>query len=637
MQRFKHFPQAVSKHNLSKKAMSKIAVYLLLFSFFVVYQIYFFNFIQIIFAASPGPQYSNLKTNLTSPVTYSQGVNYQFNATWTSGSSVSSVTFELNGTNTTVTTSQGSEYYTNKSYLGAGNYTYRWLASDSLSVWNTTWHNTTFKYRKPITISNSGSALTDYQIKLNITFVSGKMNSDFSDLRFTNSSGTQLSYWSENVVTSTYADIWVKVPVIPASGSETVYMYYGNTTQTSSLSNFTNTMILLSSNPSFTTYGSYNPTTNNIQENAGDTVKSDDVYGDMRTTDSWTAQDEGCYWIWDFGSSASRSFFVEWYNSLTGTSGYCGAFTTTISVSADGSSYTTIGSNQLTSISTSSLFTNNYNGTYRYVKVDQYSTTACMATYGYSYVDVVWARNYASTTPTTSFGTEEIIQNYTINKASGGVSFSLSTASQVNYPTETNASCIRTAGDSTSTITLYRNGSQVASGTTSPQSEVATLAGGIYNYTCVIPATQNYTEATSASNILTVIPNTPNITIFFNSSKVWWNDSVYASGLSLYSNGTVDVGSTYTFYINGANQCGGSTNSSGGWSCTFRAPIEIGSFTATVSTSSTSNSTTLYVRPKYGETPSGTSDRAVYENPFFIQDMNGKLKMVMVRITTWKR
>jgi hypothetical protein len=136
---------------------------------------------------------------------------------------------------------------------------------------------------------------------------------------------------------------------------------------------------------------------------------------------------------------------------------------------------------------------------------------------------------------------------------------------------------------------------------------------------------------------LIVISNSPNITIFFNSSKVWWNDSVYASGLSLYSNGTVDVGSTYTFYINGANQCGGSTNSSGGWSCTFRAPIEIGSFAATVSTSSTSNSTTLYVRPKYGPTPSGTSDRTVYENPFFIQDMNGKLKMVMVRITTWKR
>jgi hypothetical protein len=230
---------------------------------------------------------------------------------------------------------------------------------------------------------------------------------------------------------------------------------------------------------------------------------------------------------------------------------------------------------------------------------------------------------------------------YVINKISQSASFSLSPSSPVTHPTETNASCIRSSGDSGSTIILYRNGSQIVSGTTSPQSEVTTLIGGIYNYTCIVSSTQNYSEATSASNILNVVPVLADITIFLNSSKVWWNDSVYVSGNKIYSNGTIGSGDSYTFYINGVNQCSGTTNSSGGWSCTFRSPIEIGSFNVNITSPSisvtSSNSTTLQVRSNYGPTPSGTSDRAVYENPFFIQDMNGKLKMVMVRITTWKR
>ncbi len=80
--------------------------------------------------------------------------------------------------------------------------------------------------RQPITI-NSTSALTDYQVKLTITYDSD-MQPDFDDLRFTASDKiTELSYWLESKTDSTTATIWVKVPSL-ASGDNTIYIHYGN-------------------------------------------------------------------------------------------------------------------------------------------------------------------------------------------------------------------------------------------------------------------------------------------------------------------------------------------------------------------------------------------------------------------------
>jgi len=232
---------------------------------------------------------------------------------------------------------------------------------------------------------------------------------------------------------------------------------------------------------------------------------------------------------------------------------------------------------------------------------------------------------------------------YTLNKAAPSLSLGLNVTSPIPYGIgirATGSGCTM-QGATDVTCTLYRGNS------TTTNSSAPTTAGtlidelkpnvGTISYNFSSTSGVNWTSASASNTTLIINQSQGIVTIGLNSSKVWWNDSVFASGILQYTNGTAISGDSYTFYMNGISQCGGSTNSSGGWSCTFRAPIEIGSFVATVSTSSTSNSTTLYVRPKYGPTPSGTSDRTVYENPFFIQDMNGKLKMVMVRITTWKR
>jgi len=82
--------------------------------------------------------------------------------------------------------------------------------------------------RKEIEISLSSEELRDQQVRINVTYDSD-MNSDFSDLRFTDSDKvTNIPYWIENKVDGSYADVWIKIPKIPESGKKSIYMYYSN-------------------------------------------------------------------------------------------------------------------------------------------------------------------------------------------------------------------------------------------------------------------------------------------------------------------------------------------------------------------------------------------------------------------------
>jgi hypothetical protein len=94
-----------------------------------------------------------------------------------------------------------------------------------------------WSYRQPIPISNSGSALTNYQVLVTLDtsslITAGKMQSLCQDIRFIDSDGiTTLNYWIESGCNSGSTKIWVKVPSVP-SGSKTIYVYYGNPSATS--------------------------------------------------------------------------------------------------------------------------------------------------------------------------------------------------------------------------------------------------------------------------------------------------------------------------------------------------------------------------------------------------------------------
>jgi len=120
------------------------------------------------------------------------------------------------------------------------------------------WFNTSWSRRAPITINNTGSALSDYQVKVDVTYDSD-MQPDFDDIRFTAGNGvTSLSYWRESYTASTSAVFWVNVTSIPA-GDSTIYMYYGNPS-TSSASSVSATFISASFSDTFADSSKINTT-----------------------------------------------------------------------------------------------------------------------------------------------------------------------------------------------------------------------------------------------------------------------------------------------------------------------------------------------------------------------------------------
>jgi len=115
-------------------------------------------------------------------------------------------------------------------------------ASVVLDLGGGAWYNTNWLKRAPITITNTGSALSDYQVKIIIHY-DADMKSDFSDIRFTTDDGTtEIPYWIESKTDRQEAVVWVKVPSIAASGNTTIYIYYGNPSATTA-SNGENTFV----------------------------------------------------------------------------------------------------------------------------------------------------------------------------------------------------------------------------------------------------------------------------------------------------------------------------------------------------------------------------------------------------------
>ena len=102
-----------------------------------------------------------------------------------------------------------------------------------------------YDYRRALTITNSGSSVTDYQVKIQLN--SSNFNDNFpqangEDIRITAADGTTLlPLWIESW-SSNQGVIWTKIPSVPASTS-TIFIYYGNNSVPSA-SNGNNTFSL---------------------------------------------------------------------------------------------------------------------------------------------------------------------------------------------------------------------------------------------------------------------------------------------------------------------------------------------------------------------------------------------------------
>ena len=100
-----------------------------------------------------------------------------------------------------------------------------------------------FKYNSSTTqykiqLSNSGSTLTDFQVKLNIPYQS-TFRTDFQDIRiFDEDNTTPLNYWIESVSSGVSADIWIKVPSF--TNGKFLNVSYGNSISTGNADNVFN-------------------------------------------------------------------------------------------------------------------------------------------------------------------------------------------------------------------------------------------------------------------------------------------------------------------------------------------------------------------------------------------------------------
>jgi hypothetical protein len=109
-------------------------------------------------------------------------------------------------------------------------------------------------YRKSHLIISSAGADSNYVVNITVVnskgidsgavvYTDNKARPDFEDIRFTDSYGSLLDYWTESVNSGSNATFWVKIAGNLSSADQTIYVYYGNE-NAPTLSNGTKTFLL---------------------------------------------------------------------------------------------------------------------------------------------------------------------------------------------------------------------------------------------------------------------------------------------------------------------------------------------------------------------------------------------------------
>lgn len=117
-----------------------------------------------------------------------------------------------------------------------GSVAYYLLTNDSPETLG--WMNSSWLYRKGITVENEGDDLFSEDVLIEIDTASlisaNKLQSDCDDLRFTDGDETtSIYYWIEGGCNTSTTQIWAQIPEL-RTGGQTIYMYYGNASATNS-------------------------------------------------------------------------------------------------------------------------------------------------------------------------------------------------------------------------------------------------------------------------------------------------------------------------------------------------------------------------------------------------------------------
>ncbi len=180
-----------------------------------------------------------------SSTTFNQGQAGTFTVTTTgtpapslteSGTLPTGVTFVDNGNGTATlsgtATTAGTYTLTITATNSAG------TATQSLTLSVLAWYNTSWLYRKPVTINHTkvGGSLTNFPVLVSITDAAliTKAQSSGNDILFTLADGvTKLNHQIESFTSGTGALVaWVNVTALSSTTDTVIYMYYGNSSAT---------------------------------------------------------------------------------------------------------------------------------------------------------------------------------------------------------------------------------------------------------------------------------------------------------------------------------------------------------------------------------------------------------------------
>jgi hypothetical protein len=162
------------------------------------------------------------------------GTNVDLSATSTNSWTFRNDYGNLSGENFDVdgVTSCGSIRWDDSSCLLTEQTEYRWRNNDGgIGVPDIEWYDSNWGQRQRVRFANNDNTeYTNGAFLITVPYDSD-MQADFDDLRFTAADGvTEIDFWIERFTSSVSADVWVQLPTLPAAGTVSTFMYYGNAT-----------------------------------------------------------------------------------------------------------------------------------------------------------------------------------------------------------------------------------------------------------------------------------------------------------------------------------------------------------------------------------------------------------------------
>jgi hypothetical protein len=166
-----------------------------------------------------------------------------------------------------------------------------------------------------------------------------------------------------------------------------------------------------------------------------------------------------------------------------------------------------------------------------------------------------------------------------------------------------------------------------------------------YNITGYFEGDQNYSSS-SETHFLTINP-IPLVTINLNASSVWWGGSINVSGIAKRSDQSPLSNIEVKLTFDGETICSNipNTTSTGWYSCVFNTPYRIGTrdvqvyIIDPVTSEPASNTSSLEVKVWWGGDDIEMDEAAnvgCYEVPKIIQNPDGSIRRVLVKMCVWK-